>query len=106
MSHRVRLRKIHLVKVQPQLAHVCADLLHRDGALPDGVEGGGVVVIYKVGGVVVSFRATVVLNITNHNPKTSGSPPNLYIPEVHNTPQTHSHTTHRLSHQSPHTHCW
>jgi len=63
VCHGVRLGQIHLVKVQPQLAHLGAYLLNRDRALPDGVEGGGVVVIHKVGGVVISFGATGVLNM-------------------------------------------
>ena len=66
MSVGVRLGQLHLHKVQPVLTHVSGHLLNGDGALADGVEGLGVVVVHEVGRVVVGLRAAVVLqNVTN-----------------------------------------
>ena len=43
------------------LTHVRGHLLNADGALTNGVEGLGVVVVHEVGGVVVGLGAAVVL---------------------------------------------
>ena len=61
MCVRVWLGQLHLHKVQPVLTHVRGDLLNADGALTNGVEGLGVVVVHEVGGVVVGLGAAVVL---------------------------------------------
>ena len=74
VSDRIRLLDLHLVKIQPQLAHIGArlniwfgfekmgkDLFDGGGTLADGVEGAWVAVVDKVGGVVVGARATIIL---------------------------------------------